>query len=108
MTCILRFVIMSPVGGAAWKTEEEVAAHMKIEEHMENHGEEDRQTIVRQEDRQTTIRQEDRRNSGGAGAYAAEKKKTTHDTICPVDHINHCSNSRNHFVETLQPIKRTI
>lgn len=33
---------------------------MKIEEHMENHREEDRQTIVRQEDRQTTIRQEDR------------------------------------------------
>ena len=31
-----------------------------------------------------------------------------HDTICPVDHINHCSNCRNHFVETLQPIKRTI
>ena len=32
----------------------------------ENHGEEDRQTIVRQEDRQTTIRQEDRelRRSG--------------------------------------------
>ena len=27
---------------------------------MENHREEDRQTIVRQEDRQTTIRQEDR------------------------------------------------
>ena len=47
-------------------------------------------------------------NSGGAGAYAAEKKKTTHDTICPVDYINHCSNCRNHFVETLQPIKRTI
>lgn len=39
---------------------------MKIEEHMENHREEDRQTIVRQEDRQTTIRQEDRelRRSG--------------------------------------------
>ena len=34
-------------------------------------------------------------NSGGACAYAAEKKKTTHDTICPVDHINHCSNCRN-------------
>ena len=66
MTCILRFVIMCPVGGAAWKTEEEVAAHMKTEEHMENHREEDRQTIVRQEDRQTTIRQEDRelRRSG--------------------------------------------
>ena len=33
---------------------------------MENHREEDRQTIVRQEDRQTTIRQEDRelRRSG--------------------------------------------
>ena len=27
---------MSSVGGAAWKTEEEVAAHMKTEEHMEN------------------------------------------------------------------------
>jgi hypothetical protein len=26
---------MSSVGGAAWKTEEEVAAHMKTEEHME-------------------------------------------------------------------------
>ena len=48
MTCILRFV----VGGAAWKTEEEVAAHMKTEEHMENHREEDRQTTIRQEDRE--------------------------------------------------------
>lgn len=27
-----------------------------------------------------------------------EKKKTTHDTVYPVDHINHCSNCRNHFV----------
>ena len=52
MTCILRFVIMSSVGGAAWKTEEEVAAHMKTEEHMENHREEDRQIIIRQEDRE--------------------------------------------------------
>ena len=52
MTCILRFVIMGPVGGAAWKTEEEVAAHMKTEEHMENHRKEDRQTIIRQEDRE--------------------------------------------------------
>ena len=26
---------MSSVGGAAWKTEEEVAAHMKTEEHIE-------------------------------------------------------------------------
>ena len=42
---------MSSVGGAAWKTEEEVAAHMKTEEHMENHREEDRQTIIRQKDR---------------------------------------------------------
>ena len=33
---------MSSVGGAAWKTEEEVAAHMKTEEHMENHRAEDR------------------------------------------------------------------
>ena len=79
---------------------------MKTEEHMENHREEDRQTIVRQEDRQPSAKKTE--NSGGAGAYAAEKKKTTHDTICPVDHINHCSNCRNHFVETLQPIKRTI
>lgn len=43
---------MSSVGGAAWKTEEEVAAHMKTEEHMENHREEDRQTIIRQKDRE--------------------------------------------------------
>lgn len=33
---------------------------MTTEERMENHREEDRQTIVRQEDRQTIIRQEDR------------------------------------------------
>ena len=43
---------MSSVGGAAWKTEEEVAAHMKTEEHMENHREGDRQIIIRQEDRE--------------------------------------------------------
>ena len=75
---------------------------------MENHREEDRQTIVRQEDRQTTIRQEDRELRRSGRVCGGEEKKTTHDTICPVDYINHCSNCRNHFVETLQPIKRTI
>ena len=65
-----------------------------------------RQSFVRKTVRQPSAKKTE--NSGGAGAYAAEKKKTTHDTICPVDHINHCSNCRNHFVETLQPIKRTI
>ena len=34
------------------QTLKEVAAHMKTEEHMENHRKEDRQTIIRQEDRE--------------------------------------------------------
>lgn len=32
MTCNLRFVIMKPVGGAAWKTRIDMAARMTIEE----------------------------------------------------------------------------
>lgn len=41
---------------------------------MENHREEDRQTIVRQEDRQTTIRQEDRELRRSGRVYGGEEK----------------------------------
>ena len=47
---------------------------MKTEEHMENHREEDRQTIVRQEDRQTTIRQEDRELRWSGRVCGGEEK----------------------------------
>ena len=73
---------------------------MKTEEHMEkSQGRRPSDNrFVRKTVRQPSAKKTE--NSGGAGAYTAEKKKTTHDTICPVDHINHCSNCRNHFVET--------
>lgn len=54
---------------------------------MENHRKEDRQTIIRQEDRE--LRRSVR--------VCMEKKKTTHDTICPVDHINHCKELQESF-----------
>lgn len=40
---------MSSVGGAAWKTEEETAAHMETVDHME---------IIREEDRREAICQD--------------------------------------------------
>ena len=47
---------------------------MTTEEHMENHREEDRQTIVRQKDRQTIIRQEDRELRGSVRVCGGEER----------------------------------
>lgn len=75
---------------------------MKIEEHMENHGEEDRQTIVRQEDRQTTIRQEDRELRGDKiiimayGQYTPDEAKEHKPAVVFVDEENKVSRVTNY------------
>ena len=77
---------MSSVGGAAWKTEEEIAAHIITEKKQVQDHPEDRLRRAETEGHPDRRLEEDR----------------------PVNNISNCSNSRDCYMETIQPVKRAI
>ena len=92
---------MSSVGGAAWKTEEEIAAHIITEKKQVQDHPEDRLRRAETEGHPDRRLEEDRQ----VGEVLTEKP---HDPACPVNNISNCSNSRDCYMETIQPVKRAI
>ncbi len=101
---------MSSVGGAAWKTEEEIAAHIITEKKQVQDHPEDRLRRAETEGHPDRRLEEDRQVGEVLRQNAHEKKTTEkpHDPACPVNNINNCSNSRDCYMETIQPVKRAI
>ena len=101
---------MSSVGGAAWKTEEEIAAHIITEKKQVQDHPEDRLRRAETEGHPDRRLEEDRQVGEVLRTERAWKKTTEkpHDPACPVNNISNCSNSRDCYMETIQPVKRAI